>query len=219
MYLVELSATFTVLCGCKPSPGFVLGCSRGAGTRRILWPRHARSRSPNPAIVAGRPIGSRGAGRLAGEMRWRVAALIAVLGVAAIPGSSGAAQPVGAPAVHVSVKSVSASPTTHFRISFTAVQAAGALGGGNVYRITASGRSAGAGKCVARTAVVAPATLTGAIVRATLAPAGHKRWRLGAFRGQVWSLLLPPCPAGHACPAILPPSRMVGRFVFRVLHG
>jgi hypothetical protein len=152
-------------------------------------------------------------------MRWRVAALIAVVGIAAIPGSSGAAQLVGAPGVHVSVKPASGSPTSHFRISFTAVQATGALGGGNVYRITASDSRSGPVKCLGSTSVATPPTLTGAVVRATLAPAGHKRWCPGTFRGQVWSVLLPPCPVGEACPAILPQPRMVGRFTFRVVHG
>jgi hypothetical protein len=152
-------------------------------------------------------------------MRWRVAAVIAVSGIAAIPGSSGAAQPVGAPAVHVSVKPASGSPTTHFRISFTAVQATGALGGGNVYRISASAPSAGGGKCVASTSAPTSPTLTGATVHVTLAPARHKRWCLGTFRGQVWSVLLPPCPAGKACPAILPAPRLVARFTYRVTRG
>ncbi len=145
--------------------------------------------------------------------------MIAVLGIAAIPAASDAAEPIGAPTVHVSVKPASGPPVTHFRISFTAVQATGAVGGGNIYRITASDPSAGGGKCVASTSAVAPPTLTGATVHVTLAPAAHKRWCAGTFRGQVWSVLLPPCPLGQACPAILPLPRMVGRFTFRVVRG
>ena len=38
-------------------------------------------------------LGAEGRGRLAGEMRWRVAALIALSGIAAVPAASGAAAP------------------------------------------------------------------------------------------------------------------------------
>ena len=69
-------------------------------------------------------------GRLAGEMRWRVAALIALFGVAVIPGVADAARPRATTTVHVSVRPGSGSPATHFVISFTAVQATGAVGGG-----------------------------------------------------------------------------------------
>jgi hypothetical protein len=62
-------------------------------------------------------------------------------------------------------------------------------------------------------------TLAGATVRVTLAPAAHKPWCAGTFRGQVWSVLFAPCPVGQACPAILPQTRMVGKFTFRVRRG
>jgi hypothetical protein len=147
-------------------------------------------------------------------MRWRVAALIALFGIAVIPGVSDAAGAHAATPVRVSG---SGSPATHFAISFTAVQATGAVGGGNIYRITAS--TSGRGSCESSTSAVAPPTRTGATVRVTLAPAARRHWCAGTFRGQVWSVLYPPCPEGEACPAIVPLPRMVGRFSFRVRRG
>ena len=145
--------------------------------------------------------------------------MIALLGIAAIPGMSAAAVPIVSPTVHVSVKPASGSPTTHFRVSFKAPQATGAVGGGNVYRIIASVADSGAGKCMSRTTMVASPTLAGATVHVTLSPTAHRRWCTGTFHGQVWSVLLAPCPVGKACPAILPLARMVGRFTYRVTRG
>ncbi|HUB04402.1 MAG TPA: hypothetical protein VMA76_05000 [Solirubrobacteraceae bacterium] len=152
-------------------------------------------------------------------MRWRVAALIALFGVAVTPGVTDAVQPRAASTsmVHVSVRPGTGSPATHFVISFTAVQATGAVGGGNIYRVTAS--TSGRGRCVSSTSAVAPPTLTGATVRVTLAPTARRHWCVGRFGGQVWSVLHPPCPLGKACPAIVPLPRMVGTFSFRVRRG
>ena len=163
-------------------------------------------------------LGPRGAGRLAREMRWRAAAVIALLGIAVIPGTSGAAQPIGPPSLHVSVKPASGSSTTRFRVSFKAAHTTGVIGeGGDIYRITAS--DTGHGGCVSSTSAVAPPTPAGATVRVTLTPTGHKGWCAGTFRGQVWDVLIPACPPGKACPAILPLPRMVGKFTFRVRRG
>jgi hypothetical protein len=145
--------------------------------------------------------------------------LIAVFGIAAVPGISAGAETSSALSLHVSVTPASGSPTTHFRVSFTAVQATGAVGGGNVYRITTSDPHPGGGKCVSSTSAVVPPTTAGATAHVTLAPAPHGRWCTGTFRGQVWSVLLPPCPVGKACPAILPLPRMVGKFTYRVARG
>ncbi len=150
-------------------------------------------------------------------MRWRVAALIALFGVAVIPGVADAAQPRATSTVRVSVRPGSGSPSTRFVISFTAVQATGAVRGGNIYRITAS--TSRRGGCVSSTSAVAPPTLTGATVHVTLAPTARRHWCVGTFRGQVWSVLNPPCPVGKACPAIEPLPRMVGTFSFRVRRG
>jgi hypothetical protein len=53
----------------------------------------------------------------------------------------------------------------------------------------------------------------------TLAPAAHKGWCAGTFRGQAWDDVIPSCLTGKACPAILPQPRIVGRFTFRVKRG
>jgi len=159
-----------------------------------------------------------GAGRLLREMRWRAAVLIALFGIAVIPGISGAAQPIGPPSLDVSVKPASGSSTTHFRVSFKAAQTTGAIGDGHdTYRLTAS--DVHRGKCVSSASAVAPPTTAGATVHVTLAPAVHKAWCAGVFRGQVWNVLTVPCPTGKACPAILPLPRLVGKFTFRVGHG
>ena len=57
-------------------------------------------------------------GRLAGEMRWRVATLIAMLGIAAIPAVSDAAQPGHAAMLTVAVQPSAGSARTHFAVSF-----------------------------------------------------------------------------------------------------
>ena len=150
-------------------------------------------------------------------MRWRAAASIALFGIAAIPGISGAAEPIGQPSLHVSVKPASGSSTTRFRLTFKVAQTTGGIGGGVIYRITAS--DSGHGRCVSSTSAVAPPTLAGGTVRVTLAPTAHSRWCAGTFRGQVWSQPFAPCPVGKACPAILPLARMVGKFTFRVTRG
>ena len=141
--------------------------------------------------------------------------MIALCGIAVIPATSGAAQPIGPTSLHVSVSPASGSSRTHFRVSFKAAQTTGVVGDGrDLYRITAGGSAHG--KCLPSASVVAPPTPAGAIVRVTLAPTAHKRWCAGTFRGQVGNVLIPSCPTGKACPAIEPLPQMVGRFTFRV---
>jgi hypothetical protein len=147
-------------------------------------------------------------------MRWRAGAVLAVIGIAAIPGVSDALVPSGKP-VKVSVKPASGSPTTHFEVSFRAAQTTGIVGGtSDTYRVTASD-SARAG-CQGSIAAVAPPTHAGATVRVKLAPKAHGRWCAGTFHGQLWNIVFPRCPAGKACPAIAFPPQMVGKFSFRV---
>jgi hypothetical protein len=160
-------------------------------------------------------LGVGGAGRLAAEMRLRVAVLIALFGVAAIPGVSDAIQPYGQPSLKVSVKPRSGSRATHFVISFKSAETTGP--GHGLYRVTASVTPPG--KCQARTSVVAPPSHTGATVHVTLAPSRPRGWCAGTFRGQVWNDLVEPCPVGKACPAIVPLPRIVGTFTFRVNRG
>jgi hypothetical protein len=151
-------------------------------------------------------------------MRWRVAIAIALLGIAVIPGVSGAAPPGGGATLRVSVKPATGSPATNFVISFKAEQTTGVIGvAHDTYRITASGPAGGS--CQASAAGQAPPTHAGATVRVSLAPAGHRRWCAGTFRGQVWNVVVPPCPTYRACPQLVPLPRMVGKFSFRVRRG
>ena len=164
-------------------------------------------------------LGHGGRGRLAAEMRVRAATLIAIFGIALVPGISGAAQPISAPSLHVSVKPASGSRTTHFVIGFKSAQTTGPIGSGHdLYRLTASVKSQGGG-CQSSVSAVAPPSHAGATVHVTLAPAAHRGWCAGTFRGQVWNVLTEPCPVGRACPAIQPLPRVVGKFTFRVKRG
>ena len=118
----------------------------------------------------------------------------------------------------MSVRPASGLSTTHFRVSFKAAHTTGFIDGGrDLHRITAG--DGGHGGCLSSTSAVAPPTPAGATVRVTLAPAAHKGWCAGTFRGQAWDVLIPSCPTGKACPAILPQPRIVGRFTFRVKRG
>jgi hypothetical protein len=144
--------------------------------------------------------------------------VLAVIGIAAIPGVSSALEPAGAASLHVSVKPASGSPATRFTVSFVAAENTGILGDtGNSYRVTASG-TARAG-CQDTIYMVAPPAHAGATVRVKLAPKAHSRWCTGTFHGQVWNQVFPPCPAGKACPAIGFPPLMVGKFSFRVTRS
>jgi hypothetical protein len=154
--------------------------------------------------------------RLAREMRWRVAALIAVCGIAGIPAASDAAQPSGTALLHVSVKPPAGSSRTHFAISFRAgVASAGSTN--RTYRVTASDRGRGGCQSIATAQVPAPRDGTG--VRVVLSPSRSAGWCAGVFSGQVWSELTIICVHGEACLAILPRPELVGRFTFRVTRG
>jgi hypothetical protein len=148
-------------------------------------------------------------------MRWRVAALVALSGMVAVPAVSDALQPRTA-SVSVSVKPHNGSNRTRFAVSF---QAATSTGGSfhNTYRVTASRQ--GNGVCQSSTAVSAPATKAGSTVHVVLAPSRSKRWCVGTFKGQVWEQLVIRCPPGVACPALEPAPQMVGKFSFRVTRG
>jgi hypothetical protein len=144
--------------------------------------------------------------------------VVAVIGIAAIPGGSSALEPAGAASLHVSVKPASGSPTTHFAISFMAAQNTGIIGGTGVsYRVTASDTPRAG--CQAGIAAMAPPTPAGATVRVKLAPNAHSRWCVGTFHGQVWKTVFPRCPTGKACPALVFPPLMVGKFSFRVTRS
>jgi hypothetical protein len=148
-------------------------------------------------------------------MRRRVAALIALAGLAVIPAASGAAAGSAA-MLRVSVKPSTGSGRTHFAISFRAPHATGRAAH-STFRITASGPPRSG--CQSSAAAVAPPVRSGATEHVVLAPAGSKSWCGGTFRGQVWDVITEPCLPGKACPAILPVPRMVAKFTFRVTRG
>ena len=149
-------------------------------------------------------------------MRWRVATLVALSGMAAIPAVSDAVQPRPTTSVSVSVKPRAGSARTHFVVRFRAAVTTGRLFH-SYYRVTGAGpRRAG---CQSSVAVVAPPTRAGSSVRVVLAPSGSKRWCAGGYRGQVWELITEPCPVGVACPAVEPLPQQVGKFTFHVTRG
>ena len=165
--------------------------------------------------VPPRPLCGWGGVRLAAEMRWRAGAVLALIGIAAIPGVSYALEPIGGSSVHVSVKPASGSPATHFAVSFKAVQTTGIVGDTrSSYRVTASDTAREG--CESTVAAVAPPTHKGATVVVKLAPKAGERWCVGAFHGQVWNEVFPVCQAGKVCPALAFPPRVVGKFSFRV---
>jgi len=157
-------------------------------------------------------------GRLAGEMRWRVATLIAMLGIAAIPAVSDAAQPGHAAMLTVAVQPSAGSARTHFAVSFRAALTAGPARH-VVYRITAG--AGGHVGCQAGAAAQAPPTTAGSTVRVVLSPSRPAGWCAGTYRGQVWEVFSEPCPIGEACPAVYPQPapQVVGKFSFRVTPG
>jgi hypothetical protein len=161
-------------------------------------------------------LGAEGRGRLAGEMRRRVAALIALAGIVVAPASSGAVGHGHVTALRVAVKPRVGSERTHFAVSFRAALTTGRFAH-NLYRITAGGSARGG--CQAGIATVAPATRAGSMVRVVLAPGPSRRWCRGTFRGQVWDVIVERCAVGKACPAIEPLPQVVGKFTFRVTRG
>ena len=144
--------------------------------------------------------------------------MLAVVGIAAIPGVSDAVVPSRGATVHVSVNPASGAPTTHFTVSFTAAQKTGIVGNtADSYRVTASA-TPHAG-CQASVDTVAPSTHAGATVRVTLSPRAHTHWCTGTFHGEVWNAVFPRCPVGQACPAVVIPPLKVGNFSFRVTRS
>jgi hypothetical protein len=149
-------------------------------------------------------------------MRWRVAALIAMLGIAAIPAVSAAAEPGHASTLKVAVKPAAGSPRTHFAVSFRAALTTWRAFH-NVYRITAA--VPGPGGCQSDAVAAVPPTKAGSTVRVVLSPSRATGWCAGTFRGQVWDVIGESCPVGKVCPALPPAPQMVGRFTFRVTRS
>jgi hypothetical protein len=149
-------------------------------------------------------------------MRWRVAALLALVGTAAIPAVSDATAPVATTSIKVSVKPRDGSARTHFTVSFRAAVSTG-RSFHSLYRVTASGP--GHGACQSSVGVPAPAATAGRNVHVMLAPSGSARWCAGTYHGQLWDVISPVCPVGKACPAIVPLPQLVGKFIFHVSRG
>jgi hypothetical protein len=158
-----------------------------------------------------------GRGRLAGEMRWRLAALLALAGTTVIPATSDAVPAGHIANVNVTVRPSSGGTRTRFAVSFRAPVTTG-RSVHSLYRINAS--QSARSVCQSAATVVAPPTRAGAIRRVVLAPRGSKRWCAGTFRGQVWHVISrSPCRIGEACPALEPRPKLIGKFTFRVTHG
>jgi hypothetical protein len=151
-------------------------------------------------------------------MRRRIAGLIAMSGIAAIPAISDAAPAGHAATVKVAVNPSAGSPMTHFAVSFRAVQASDGMVR-VTYRIGAAippQRHAG---CQAGVGATVGPKKAGSTARLVLAPNRPGGWCLGTFRGRIWELITIVCPAGRACPDIVPAPRLVGTFTFRVTRG
>ena len=181
------------------------------GIRKCIDPRSTR-----PSV-----------GRLDREMRRRVAASIAVLGIAATAAVSQAAAGDAPPTaraastMHPAVSPRTGSTRAHFVVSFhtgVSTERSGTLV--RSYRVSASaGKRSG---CVWSGAATAPAAAQGALVRVTLVPGGHSAWCAETYQGQVvlsQTVRCGPPSAQVACPAIEVRPEVVGRFSFRVTRG
>src|ERR1700750_1496247 len=149
-------------------------------------------------------------------MRRRAAALIAMLGIAAIPAVSDAAAPAHVATLKVAVRPSAGSQRTHLAVSLRAARTGG-LTAPHIYRITADVQ--GHGSCQSSVVTEVPPTKAGATVGVVLSPTRRAGWWGGTVHGQVWDEIVEPCPVGKACPALLPAPQMVAKFTFRVTRG
>ena len=143
--------------------------------------------------------------------------MLALIGIAAIPAVSDALVPSGVTSVHVSVKPPSGSPTTHFAVSFRAAQNTGIIGG--TAHVPGQREPHGARGVPVQHLRGGAAGARRRDRPGELAPKAHGRWCAGTFHGQVWKTVFPRCPAGKACPALVFPPLMVGKFSFRVTRS
>jgi hypothetical protein len=153
-------------------------------------------------------------------MRRRLAAAIAVLGIAGIPSVSEAMPAHAATAMHVTVKPRTGSPNTHFAVSFRAAVQTGAGSLIRSYRVTAA-----AGKrngCQSSATEPAPSAAQGAMVHVTFSPGKRSAWCTGTYQGRVWlyqSVRCGPPVVDIACPQIEIRPEVVATFTFRVTRG
>jgi hypothetical protein len=159
-------------------------------------------------------------GRLDREMRWRLAAAIAILGIAGIPAVSDAMPAHPATAMHVGVKPGTGSPGSHFAVSFRAGVQTGAGSLIRTYRVTAGVTKRNG--CQSFASVIAPTAAQGSMVHVTLSPGKRTSWCTGTYKGQVWlyqAVRCGPPLASIACPQIEIRPQVVGTFSFRVTRG
>jgi hypothetical protein len=153
-------------------------------------------------------------------MRRRLAAAIAVLGIAGIPAVSGAMPAHAATTMHVAVKPRTGSASSHFAVSFRAgVQT---QGGSLIrsYRVTAAATKRNG--CQSSASELAPSAAPGAMVHVTLSPGKRSAWCTGTYQGRVWlyqSVRCGPPVLDIACPQIEIRPEVVGTFSFRVTRG
>ncbi|MFZ0376817.1 MAG: hypothetical protein WCD11_31180 [Solirubrobacteraceae bacterium] len=153
-------------------------------------------------------------------MRWRLAAAIAVLGIAGIPAVSNAMQAHPATAMHVAVKPRTGSPDSHFAVSFRAGVQTGPGSLIRSYRVTAGATKRNG--CQSSATEPAPSAAQGAMVHVTLSPGKRSAWCTGTYQGRVWlyqSVRCGPPLADIACPQIEIRPEVVGTFTFRVTRG
>jgi hypothetical protein len=153
-------------------------------------------------------------------MRWRLAAAIAILGIAGIPAVSDATPAHVANTMHVGVKPGTGSPGSHFAVSFRAGVETGPGSLTRSYRVTAS--TAKRNGCQSSASAAAPSTAQGSMVHVTLAPARRSAWCTGTYKGSVTlyqSVRCGPPLAQIACPQIVIRPQVVGTFRFRVNRG
>jgi hypothetical protein len=157
-------------------------------------------------------------GRLAGKMRRRYAAWIALVAFAGVPAVADAAQPGGTATatLHVSVTPRTGSAHTRFAVSFRAAATTGPTSAGRrTYSVTARGPRSGG--CQWTATVAAPPSKAGSDVRVTLSPNRSSGWCAGTFHGTVWDVITLNCR--DACPASVQPSIVIGKFTFSVTRG
>jgi hypothetical protein len=147
-------------------------------------------------------------------MRWRLAALLAVLMAGAVPALSVASSPRAQASHPVTVKPGRGGAHTHFVVSFHAPVTTGHLGGGyRRYSVAATGPQGQS--CQSSGGAVPPAVKRGKLVRVTLRPQASG-WCTGTYRGTVLELLSPECAPERLCPMFVAVVLKVGSFVFHV---
>jgi hypothetical protein len=160
-------------------------------------------------------------GRLATDMRPKLAAALVAAGIAALPACSEASKVTRsrasgaqtAPRPRITVTPGTGRSRTHFVVSFTAPLGSGKVGG--YVRYVVSARTTARHGCVSSGFADVSAPRSGARVSARLLVRSGV-WCAGTYRGKIIETLQPPCPPGKLCPAFIGVIRTIGTFTFRV---